>query len=91
MGEGCARRVNPPYDWVVARMGGYRDEKFLSAHEQYARIIQITNIPGTEIYLGKFAKAVKMSEYINIICIPEIRWIPRNAECVITGKHEGKN
>ena len=43
---------------------------------------------GTEIFLGRFESAVKLSEYINIICIPKIRWIPENQPCVITGLYE---
>lgn len=32
---------------------------------------------------------VEMNEYVNIICIPDKRWIPRGTECVITGRHDG--
>ena len=88
IGEGCARKVNPPYDYVVARLGGYRDGPFQSAHEALRRIVHITKIPRTKIYLGRFARSVKLSEYINVICIPKVRWIPRNTECVITGRSD---
>jgi len=85
MGDGCARKMNPPVDYVVARMGGYRDTSLSSGTEQIRRVVQITQLPGTKIFLGRFESPVKLSEYINIICIPKVRWIPENQNCVITG------
>jgi len=89
LGFGCALKINPPLDWVVARMGGHRDLEFRSAHDQFRRIVEITEISGSQIYLAMLDSPAEMNEYVNIICIPDKRWIPRGTECVITGRHEG--
>ena len=85
IGEGCAVQLSPPTDWVVARLGGYRETPFLSGTEETRRIVQITQLPGTKVYLGRFDKPVALSEYINVICIPKVQWVPTNMRCVLTG------
>jgi len=85
IGEGCALQLSPPTDWVVARLGGYRETPFLSGTEETRRIVQITQLPGTKVYLGRFDKPVALSEYINVICIPKVQWVPTNMRCVLTG------
>jgi len=90
IGYGCANKISakdPTRNWVVARMGGYRDAQLSSGTEEFNRIIYITNLPASNIYLGRFERPVQLSEYINIICIPNVKWIPDNAVCTITGKH----
>ena len=66
-------------------MGGYRETPFLSGTEETRRIVQITQLPGTKVYLGRFDKPVALSEYINVICIPKVQWVPTNMRCVLTG------
>ena len=72
-------------------MGGYRDlgDWFGSGHERLVRVVQITKIPGHDVYLGSLAKPVELSDHINVICIPTVKWYPRNRKCVITGRRDG--
>jgi len=90
IGEGCAVYVKPPYDYVVARVGGYIDAPLSSGHEQLRQVVQITKIAGARgVWLGRLAQPVKLNEYVNVICIPNVAWVPRNRKCVISGRIEG--
>ncbi|QQP57589.1 Serine protease nudellike [Caligus rogercresseyi] len=59
----CSSKMNPSKRYVVARMGGHRNGKFLSPHEQVRQVIQFTRIPHTGISLGTFNSAVDLGEY----------------------------
>ena len=81
----CANQVKP-HDWIIARAGGYRDLFSLSAHDQLRRVVHFSSIPGTSISLGFLGTPFDLNEYVNVVCIPTVSWIPIRRQCFITGK-----
>ncbi|XP_071749941.1 enteropeptidase-like [Lepeophtheirus salmonis] len=81
----CSSKMEPSRNYVIARMGGYRNGLFLSPHEQVRQVIQFTRVPHTGISLGTFRNAVDLGEYVNPVCIPSTNWFPFHGRCIISG------
>ena len=79
-----------PEKYSVARLGSYLNldkPKFLAGHEQVVRISRSMAIPMSQIALMKLEKPVKLTEYVNTICLPSSEWIPIGTKCQIHGTH----
>ena len=79
-----------PEKFSVARLGSYLNldqPKFLAGHEQVIRISRSMAIPMSQIALMKLEKPVKLTEYVNTICLPSSEWIPLGTKCQIHGTH----
>ena len=61
-------------DVVVARMGGFRNQFSLSAHDQLRNVVYSMNIPKTTISMLLFEEPVTLNEHVNVVCIPSITW-----------------
>ncbi|XP_040581622.1 serine protease ndl [Lepeophtheirus salmonis] len=81
----CSSKMKPSRNYVVARMGGFRNGRFLSPHEQVRQVIQFTRVPHTGISLGTFRNAVDLGKYVNPVCIPSTNWFPFRGQCIISG------
>ncbi|CAF2741967.1 unnamed protein product [Lepeophtheirus salmonis] len=67
----CSSKMEPSRNYVIARMGGYRNGLFLSPHEQVRQVIQFTRVPHTGISLGTFRNAVDLGNMLIPYVYPQ--------------------
>jgi len=85
----CASEPPSAIANFYAHAGGHKQLFSYSAHEQFRRVVAYFTIPQTNVSLGLLSSAFDLNEYVNVVCIPSVTWLPVREKCYFTGRFDG--